>query len=146
MVEHALESRKDLTLIVERAEIVAEETQRTGAPIDQPEVPLIHRVEHPAAPELAQHGHVAPEMGQVRENRRQRDDVLELFVRLEDGALERLLEVRDDIASIAAEDLVATLATQHDLHLASRRSRDHVLRQQAWPRDRFIHVIDQARK
>ena len=59
-----------------------------------------------------------------------------------DGRLEALLEVCDQIAGIAAEQLVSTLAAEHDLPIAFRELRDHELRKRTWTRDRIVQVVD----
>ena len=62
---------------------------------------------------------------------------------LEDRALERLLEIRHEIARVAAEDLVAALSAEHDLHVLRGAARDHVLREEPRAGHRLVHVVDE---
>src|SRR5207248_4058084 len=59
-----------------------------------------------------------------------------------DRALDALLEVRDQVANVTAEDLVAALAAEHDLAVARRELRDDELRERAGARDRVVEVVD----
>ena len=67
--------------------------------------------------------------------------MLGLFIRLEDGALERLFQVRNQIPGITPEDLVTTLASKTNLDVAGRAPSHHVLREQSWARTRLVHVV-----
>src|SRR5262249_6897435 len=59
-----------------------------------------------------------------------------------DGALDALLEVRDQIPCVAAEDLVTALAAEQYLPVLPRQPRDHVLRERARSSDREVQVVD----
>ena len=58
-----------------------------------------------------------------------------------DRALDALLEVGDQVARVAAEDLVAALAAEDHLDLLGRGLGDHVLRERPGARRRVVHVV-----
>ena len=104
--------------------VVAEERPvdlvgQVGRAVDEPEVARVEVVEEPLAPELLQQRLVVPQRGQVRDDRLVGDDEVAGVHRSLDRALDALLEVRDQVAGVAAEDLVAALAAED--HLASLR-------------------------
>ena len=70
---------------------------------------------------------------QVRDDRLVGDDEVARVHRPVDRALDALLEVGDQVAGIAAEDLVAALPAEHDLPVAAGELRDDVLRERAGP-------------
>ena len=73
--------------------------------------------------------------------------MLLLLVRLEDGALERLLEVRHQVAGVAAEDLVAALAAEARPSPACARVRETMYcGKRPGPADRLVHVVDELRQ
>ena len=72
--------------------------------------------------------------------------MLALFVGLEDGALEHLLQVGDHVAGIPAEDLVAPLAAEEYLDLPCATAGHNELGKEARAGYRLVHVIDEARQ
>src|SRR4029077_21280559 len=83
--------------------------------VDEPEIAFVNLVEQAVAPELLQQRLVVPQGNQVRDYRLVGHDELAGTHRAIDGALDALLEIGDQIARVAAEDLIASLPTEHDL-------------------------------
>src|SRR6266542_2112478 len=63
-----------------------------------------------------------------------------------DRSLDALLEVGDQISRVAAEDLIASLATENNLELATGQPRYHVLRDGTRSCRREIEVVDHCLK
>src|SRR5262249_14915812 len=64
-----------------------------------------------------------------------------ILVAVVDGCRDTLFEVGDEIASVAAENLIAALPPEDDLDMPGCESRDHVLRKGARARNRVIEVV-----
>ena len=62
---------------------------------------------------------------------------------LEDGSLERLFQIGDLVAGVAPKDLVASLASEHNLHMPRCETGDDVLGQESGPGGGLIHVVDE---
>ena len=119
MVEDLLEATENLLPPVLCAKIIGEQAQCSTAPVDQAEVPAIHRLEHSRTPELLEHGHVLLQVREVRQDRRERDDMLLFLVRLVDRPFECLLQIGNHVPRVPAEDLIPALPAQDDLHVVS---------------------------
>ena len=78
----------------------------------------------------------------MRQDAVERDDVPRRVLRLEDRALDRLLEVEHQVARVAAEELVAALAAEDDRHALARGPRDDELRVDARARRGLVEVPD----
>ena len=113
-------------------------------PIDQPEIAQVHRLEDAFSPELLEEGFVLSEGRQVRNNRLVRDDEVPVVHRAVDGGFDALLEVRDQIARITAEDLVSALTPQDHFPVSSYQLGNHVLRECSRPGGRIVHVVSDA--
>ena len=85
------------------------------APIDQPEVPQVRRAEEPVAPERPQQRLVALQLRQVGQDGLEGHHVLLVLLRPFDPSPDALLQVRDQVADVAAEDLVPPLPPQDHL-------------------------------
>ena len=59
-----------------------------------------------------------------------------------DRGLDALLEVRDQVAGVAAEDLVAALAAEDHLAVPAGLLGDHELRERSRAGDREVEVVD----
>ena len=113
-----------------------------GGTVDQPEIALVERAEQALREELAHQRLVFLQHGEMRDDRFGRDDEIAIPVGAVDRGLDALLEIGDQIARIAAEDLVAALPAEHDLDVLRRQLRDHELRKRAGTGDRMVEVID----
>ena len=114
--------------------------------VDEAVVAPVEVLEQAVAPELAQQRLVVAQRGQARDDRLVRDDEVAVARGAVDGGLDALLEVGDQIARVAAEDLVAALPAEHDLDVLGRELRDHVLRDRARPGDGEVEVVDHVRE
>src|SRR6185437_8223043 len=126
--------------LVQRAPI--DFADHVGRTVDQPEIALIEVLEQALAPELLDHGLVFAEQAKIRHDRFDRDHVIAAAVIAVDGRLDALLEIGDQIASIAAQKFVASLAAEHHLEIFRSQRRHHILRERSGPGDRKIQVID----
>src|SRR5688572_24079209 len=101
--------------------------ERRGT-IDKAEITLVDVIKQSVAPELLEHRLVLAQCDEVRYNRFVGDDKIAAIHRAVDGGLDALFKVGNQIARVAAENLVAALPAEYDL--AARRSqlRHHVLR------------------
>ena len=112
--------------------------------VHEPEVALVEGFEHPVPPELLEQRLVVLQRNQVRDDRLVRDHEAAAVHRAVDRRLDALLEVGDQVARVAAEDLVAALAAENDLGLACGGLGDHVLRERAGAGRRVVEVVDDA--
>src|SRR5207302_3996195 len=76
-----------------------------GRAVDQPEVTRVEVLEEAVPPELAQQWLVLAQGLQVRDDRLVGDDEVAAVHRPFDRTLDALLEVRDQVPDVAAEDL-----------------------------------------
>ena len=103
-------------IVAERREV--DLAVKVGGAVDQAEVAGVEVLEESLAPELLQQRLVVPQRHQVRDDRLVGDDEVAVAHRAVDRRLDALLEVGDQVARVAAEDLVAALAAED--HLARR--------------------------
>ena len=108
----------------------------------KPEIAAVDVGEQSLAPKLAKHRLVFAQEPEVRHDRFDRHDVVAVFVGAFDRRLDALLEIRDQVTGIAAENLVATLPAEHHLHVFGGKLRHHELRKRSGPGDRKIHMPD----
>src|SRR4051812_5383696 len=78
----------------------------------------------------------------MRDDGFRRDNEIAVLIRAVDRSLQRLLEIRNEIACISAENLISTLTAKDYLDLARSKLGDHVLRKRPRPCHRRVEVID----
>src|SRR5262249_52021669 len=83
--------------------------------VDEPEVALVEVGEDTLLPERLDQRFVLAQALQVRDDRLIRDDKRCPVAGALDRRLDALLEVREQVACVPAEDLAAALSAKHDL-------------------------------
>src|SRR2546422_627297 len=138
-IEDRLEALPGVVLTESRPiDLVAQ----TWSAIDEAEVAAVEIFEKAVAPELLKHGFVIPKCNEVGNDRLVRDDELAGVHRALDRPLDALLEIGNQVAGIAAKDLVATLPSKQDLAMLAGQPGDHELRERPWARHRIVEVIN----
>src|SRR5262249_52669998 len=87
-------------------------------------------------------GLIVAERDKVGDDRFISHDEVAGMHRAVDRGLDALLEVGDEVAGIATQDFIATLAAQHDLAPRSRQAGDHELGKGTWAGNRLVEVIN----
>src|SRR5262249_54501722 len=111
-------------------------------PVDETEVALIALVENPLGPELLNERLVIAQRLKIRNDRLVRHDVTPGIRRSIDPPFDALLEIGNQTPRVPAENLVAPLPAQHDLHVIAHHLRDHVLRKRSGSRDWLVEMIN----
>src|SRR5262245_38709179 len=106
-------------LLVEKSPI--DFVHHIARPVDQSKVARVKFAKEAIAPKLADHRHVFAQHAEIWHDRFNRHDVVAVLVGAVDCCLDALLEVGDQVARIATENLVAALPAEYHLHMPARQ-------------------------
>ena len=117
-------------------------TGQRRRPVDESIVPPVRGFEQTFAPELLDHRLIVLQRHQVGNDRLVGDNKIPGLQRAVDSAADALFEVGQQIAHIAAENLITALAAEHDLAMLRRQLRNMILRKRPGPGHRIVEMID----
>src|SRR5215510_10510360 len=116
--------------------------QQRGRTVNQAEVTLIHILKQPLTPEVLEQRFIVFEGCQIRNNRFVRYDKLPRMHCAINGCLDALLEVGDQVACIATENFISSLAPEDDFTMPAGQLRHHVLWKRPRTSDWVVEMVD----